>query len=178
MNKDILEKLFAILKAFNISYVLIGGYAAAVWGSVRATKDVDFLADVPYLMIDKVVEALEKQGFSVEYRSGDIGDPVRGVIELEFQIEEDKESVELIQGIKNMPGDIFSRSEKIGMLGIEIPVASPEDLIVLKLLAGGPVDKQDARTIYKIMRDKLDMQYLEKELRRCKLSLESLFLES
>jgi hypothetical protein len=41
-------------------------------------------------------------------------------------------------------------------------------------LAGGPVDIEDARTIFRIMNKKLDMEYLKSEFKRCRLSLEKL----
>ena len=37
-----------------------------------------------------------------------------------------------------------------------------------------PVDLEDARTIFKIMNKKLDMEYLKSEFKRCRLSLEKL----
>jgi hypothetical protein len=102
MNKTILEKLFIVLNILNIPYILIGGYAAAAWGYIRATKDTDFLA------------------------------------------------------------------------GIEIPVISPEDLIILKVIAGSPLDINDAQNIHEIVKDRLDMIYLAKEMKRCKQSLNSI----
>lgn len=175
MNKNILKRLFTVFRAFNVTYTLIGGYAAAVWGSIRATKDVDFLADIPFGKIQDILDELKNHEFIVEYRAGDIEDPVSGVIRLRFPVEDvegDEESIELLLGIKKMPADIYLRSEKVDLMGVEIPVVSPEDLIVLKLLTGGPVDLQDARDIYKILKERLDMSYLGKELKRCKLSIE------
>lgn len=177
MNKNILKRLFTVFRTFNISYTLIGGYAVAVWGFIRATKDVDFLADIPFSKIQDVLNELKSHEFIVEYSAGDIEDPVSGVIRLRFPVEGaagDEESIELLLGIKKMPVDIYLRSEKVDLMGVEIPVVSPEDLIVLKLLAGGPVDLQDARSIYKIVKERLDLSYLGKELRRCKFSIERL----
>lgn len=82
MNKTILEKLFIVLNTLNIPYILIGGYAAAAWGYIRATKDMDFLAGISLDKIDRVIQDLKAQGFTVEYRSGDIEDPVSGLIKL------------------------------------------------------------------------------------------------
>ncbi|MCX6558265.1 MAG: hypothetical protein NTW95_12685 [Candidatus Aminicenantes bacterium] len=41
-------------------------------------------------------------------------------------------------------------------------------------LAGGPIDLEDAKSILEIMKGKLDMKYLEGELKRCRLSLDGL----
>ncbi|HLP48870.1 MAG TPA: hypothetical protein VK469_23215 [Candidatus Kapabacteria bacterium] len=68
MNKTIMEKIFSVLNILNIPYILIGGYAAAAWGYIRATKDMDFLACIPFENINKVIEDLKIQGFTVEYR--------------------------------------------------------------------------------------------------------------
>ncbi len=171
MNKDSLLPIFSILEKFDISYVLIGGYAVAVWGAVRATRDVDFLADISRRTVPAIIEAFKESGYSVEYRPGDIGDPVWGVIRLRHELSENDETIEILSGIKKMPGDIYKRAETITLAGLNIPVASPEDLIVLKLLAGGPVDLDDARTIFKVMEERLDKEYLRKELLRCKLSV-------
>lgn len=170
MNKGLLKKIFPILKSFDIPYLLIGGYAAAIWGNVRATKDVDFLVNIPDTKVVPVVDEFKNKGFEVEYRRGDIGDPIFGVIHLKFLVEGVKESIELLLGIKKMPVDIYLRAEKINLEEVEIPVVSPEDLIILKLLAGGPIDLQDAGSLSRIMADSLDFGYLGKELRRCKLS--------
>lgn len=171
MNKSILEKIFNVLTALNIPYILIGGYAAAAWGYIRATKDTDFLAGISFDRIDRVIEDLKAQGFAVEYRSGDIEDPVRGLIRLGFPAVGATEVIELLLGIKKMPHDVYLRAKKLHFAGMEIPVISPEDLIILKLIAGSPLDISDAQNIYEIVKDQLDMIYVEKEVKRCKLSL-------
>ncbi len=171
MNKTMLAKRFAVLGIFEIPFILIGGYAVAAWGFVRATKDVDFLAAIPYKLVNQVLDQLKSHGFTVEYRAADIDDPVRGVIKLKFQIGNEMESIELLLSIKKMPDQIYSRAEIINIMGLKIPVISPEDLIVLKLLAGSSLDIHDAKNIYRIVEERMDMVYLKKELKRCSLSL-------
>ncbi len=46
--------------------------------------------------------------------------------------------------------------------GAEIRVASPEDVILLKLLAGRDQDRVDARNIVRTRSDSLDRKYLER----------------
>jgi len=174
MNKTILGKLFNVLNALNIPYILIGGYAAAAWGYIRATKDTDFLAGISFDRIDRVIEDLKAQGFAVEYRSGDIEDPVRGLIRLGFPAAGEMEFIELLLGIKKMPPEVYLRAKKFHFAGMEIPVISPEDFIILKLIAGSPLDISDARNIYEIVKEQIDMVYVEKEMKRCKLSLNSI----
>ena len=174
MNKVNLAKIFTILHRLNISFTLIGGYAVAAWGVVRATRDIDLLVAAPGAMASRLANALKKAGFKVDYQKGDEKDPVLGTIRLDFLETVDAEPVEIILGIKKMPAAIFMRARRIPFFGLEVPVTSPEDLIVLKCLAGGPIDLEDARTIYLIMNKKLDMEYLKSEFKRCRLSLEKL----
>ena len=82
--------------------------------------------------------------------------------------------MEIILGIRKMPAAIFERARRVPFLGLEMPVASPEDMILLKCLAGGPVDLEDARSILSVMKGKLDMKYLEKEAKRLRFSLKML----
>jgi predicted nucleotidyltransferase len=174
MNKAGLAKILNILQRLNIPVALAGGYAAAAWGVVRATRDIDFLASVSLAQIGILVRELKKEGFKADYRMGDRDDPVQGVIGIEPTNAVDAEPIEIILGIKKMPAAIFERARQVFILGLEVPVTSPEDLIILKCLAAGPVDLEDARTILKIMKGKLDMIYLENELKRRRLSLEKL----
>ena len=47
---DELQGVLGALDAANVPYALVGGIAVAVWGSPRATKDIDLLVrrnDIP-----------------------------------------------------------------------------------------------------------------------------------
>lgn len=174
MKKSELLSILKILHGSGVPFALAGGYAVAAWGVVRATRDIDFLAAVTPDKIPGLIREFTKAGFKGNYRPGGEDDPVKGVIGLERAEAEASESVEIILGIKKMPARILERARTIRFLGLEVPVTSPEDLIVLKCLAGGPVDLEDARSILKIMTDKLDMDYLNSEFKRLRLSLERL----
>jgi predicted nucleotidyltransferase len=174
MNKADLSKILKIFRGLRIPFALAGGYAVAAWGAVRATRDIDFLASIPVAQIPELVREMERAGFKTDYRMGDDGDPVKGVIGIEPKKAADVEPVEVILGIKKMPADIFVRVRQVPFIGLEVPVISPEDLIILKCLAAGPVDLEDARAIFRIMNKKLDMEYLKSEFKRCRLSLKKL----
>lgn len=174
MKKADLSGILKIFQRLEIPFALAGGYAVAAWGVVRATRDIDFLASVPLSRIKVLLRDLEKAGFKTDYRVGDQGDPVKGVIGLEPTKAADAEPVEIILGINKMPAGIFTRARQIPFFGLEVPVTSPEDLIILKCMAAGPVDLEDARTIFRIMNKKLDLEYLKSEFKRCRLSWEKL----
>ena len=174
MNKTNLAKILKVFHRLNIPFALAGGHAVAAWGVVRTTRDIDFLANAAGELAVKLVLELKKTGFNAIYRKGDEHDPLRGVIRVEAKGSADAEPVDIVLGIRNMPQGIFKRSLSLDFLGLEIPIVAPEDLIILKCLAGGPIDLEDARSILEIMKGKLDKKYLEGELKRCRLTLKEL----
>ncbi|MBU4268204.1 MAG: hypothetical protein KJ808_05080 [Acidobacteria bacterium] len=174
MNKTNLAKILKAFHLLKIPFALAGGHAVAAWGVVRATRDIDFLADAAGELAAKLVLELKKAGFSLVFRKGDEADPLRGVIHVEMKGSADDELVDIVLGIRNMPQGIFERSLALDFLGLEIPTVAPEDMIILKCLAGGPIDLEDARSILFIMKKRLDMKYLERELKRCRISLQKL----
>lgn len=174
MKKTDLEKILAVFRRLDIPFVLAGGHAVAAWGAVRATRDIDLLASLPEGLAQKAVNEFLKAGFKVERRMGDEGDPVRGVIRLERVGVQGATPVEIILGIRKMPTAIFERARRLPFLGLEMPLASPEDMILLKCLAGGPIDLEDARSILSVMKGKLDIKYLEAEAKRLRISLNKL----
>lgn len=155
----------------DVPFVLAGGHAVAAWGMVRSTRGIDFLADVRGDLVRKLASELKEAGLKAVLRKGDDLDPLRGVIRIESSVSEDAESVEIVLGIRHMPKGIFERASSLDFLGLRVPVVSPEDLIVLKLLAGGPIDLEDAKSILEIMKGKLDRKYLDGELRKRKMNL-------
>lgn len=171
MKKADLAKILAVLRQLHIPVVLVGGYAVAAWGAVRATRDIDLLAAVPDGLAPRVTKELKNAGFKVELRRGDEGDPMRGLIRVEGTEALDSSPVEIILGLRKMPATVFERARQVPFLGLEVPVASPEDMILLKCLAGGPIDLEDARSILAVMKGKLDMKYLEAEAKRLRISL-------
>jgi predicted nucleotidyltransferase len=171
MNKTGLSKILKIFRRLNIPFVLAGGHAVAAWGVVRTTRDIDLLVEVSKGSVSKLVSELRQAGFKAALRRGDEGDPVQGVIRIESLDSSASETVDIILGIRRMPPGLFARASILDFLNIRVPVISPEDLIVLKLLAGGPIDLEDAQSILEIMKGKLDMNYLKSELNRCRLSL-------
>jgi hypothetical protein len=169
MNKAAMARIFKIFRCLDIPFALAGDYAAAAWGAVRATRDIDFLAAVPADHISALLSELKQMGFKVKHLPGDEDDPVRGVIQLEPAKASNAEAVEIILGIKKMPARIFERARKLAFLGLDVPVVAPEDLIVLKCLSGGTIDLEDARMIFAIMGTKLDLDYLRAEFLRCRI---------
>ena len=112
--EDTLASIAAIFQERNIPYALMGGLAVAAWGAPRATEDIDLLADVgPSSELDA---SLRATGFDVD----------------------------VVCATRAWEREMLARSIRLRLpQGFEIPVLAVEDLIVLKLIAGGPGDLAD-----------------------------------
>ena len=60
----------------------------------------------------------------------------------------------------------------VGAWGHPRATCRPEDLIVMKLAAGGPCDLYDAREVFRVNRSDLDPEYLHQRTRELKVAEE------
>jgi len=171
MRKADLLKILKSFRRLKIPFALAGGHAVAAWGVVRTTRDIDFLAAAPGDLALKLIAELKSAGFKASLRKGDESDPLLGLIHVELPNSPDSEPVDIVLGIRGMPSGLYRRTVTVPFMGIGIPVVAPEDLIVLKCIAAGPIDLADARAIFAVSKKRLDLNYLEKELQRRHLSI-------
>ncbi len=165
------EKIDSVIKEAeekNIvtSYALIGGMAVSAWGIVRATKDIDFLVSLvkresALLEFEKI---LKKHKIIFTAHKGDYADPIGLLLDLQIPVRSKKISVQIIIATKTWEEE-FARATIVVKIGkISIPVIKAEELIVMKLRAGGPLDIYDVQQLLKINKNKKDFN--EKELRQ------------
>lgn len=66
----------------SIQFALIGGLAVAAWGVIRATQDIDVLANsdrIPLVntrLRNELKDFLDRNGWRAEWRVGDADDPI------------------------------------------------------------------------------------------------------
>jgi hypothetical protein len=156
---NLLRPLDQLFKNLQIRYAVIGGYAVAAWGEERATRDVDILCGAGDS--EAIVNALNQDHVHFEHRTGDYDDPISEVIRIEFGPMADLSEVDILVGIRNAPPGIFDRVRIIDLEDLSIPIASPEDLIILKLLGGSPRDLEDVKSIIQVQGDRLDLNLVK-----------------
>ncbi len=120
-------------------FALIGGLAVSAWSQPRATMDVDLLVLVDSSNLNHLVEALCDAGINAELRRGGIDDPVPYLIRADL--------LDIIVATKKYEAEAIEQSITVNIAGTDIPVASPEYLIILKLKAGGPRDLLDVQEL-------------------------------
>ena len=170
-KKEALKTITDTLYRFQIPFALIGAYAVSAWGIPRATKDMDFIITASPDKIKDLDKALRASGLVTEITIGSPDDPVNGMIKVKFSCKGRGETIDLLLGVKGITKDIYARTVDLTVLGIKIPVLSAQDLVATKLIAGGPLDIDDARNVLKTMAGRIDMEYLKDFCLKNKLNL-------
>jgi predicted nucleotidyltransferase len=156
--EDLLAPLNELFRREQIRYAVIGGYAVAAWGEVRATRDIDLLCRA--VDLGSLVAALAKADIRFERRTGDLDDPVSEVVKIDVTSESGAYEIDVLAGIRGAPAGIVERARQVTLEGLVLPVASPEDTVVLKLLAGSRRDIDDAISIIRLQTGRLDLALL------------------
>jgi len=139
-------------------FALIGGLAVSTWSPPRATMDVDLLVLADTENLDHIVNALCEAGMGAELRRGGFDDPVPFLIRADL--------LDIIVATKKYEREAVVESIPVNLAGREIPVVSPEYLIILKLKAGGSQDLADVRELLaSSLVDKLHLTALAKRYR-------------
>lgn len=135
--QDTLNLAASSLRKANIGFALIGGFALAAHGVVRATQDIDLLVDGNKK--EEAKKALLQAGFSLTYGNTE-------VMHLSG-----KGQLDILFANRELTSDMIRRARPIN--DFPVPVVSAEDLIGLKIQAY----KNDQKREFK---DKADIQAL------------------
>ncbi|CAN5869722.1 hypothetical protein BH11MYX4_BH11MYX4_59780 [soil metagenome] len=166
MRSPVDEALADLARAFDtlgVGWFLFGAQAAIIYGSTRVTEDIDVTVALGDHPPKALAAALARAGFT--HRFGDSAAFV-----------EKTRVLPVVHGPTGMPVDVVLAGPGLEELflrrrrrhrrgGASIPVASPEDLIVMKLLAGRPRDLEDVRAVLRGQGEKLDLGSLVETLR-------------
>jgi predicted nucleotidyltransferase len=158
-----------VLEAAGVPFALIGGAALPAWGRIRATADADILlcmergSSESEAGLVRLVGALRVEGFAHHDRAD--RKRVGGFLILHFWFPIRSQGVsvrlDLLCSDDASHREVLRRAVRRRIDGLTVPVASCEDLVLLKLRAGRPIDTADARALLAINRGELDGRYLE-----------------
>lgn len=148
------------LRSQNVPYVLIGGMARNIWAEPRTTNDVDFTV---------IVSDEERDNFIA--RAVDTLPPRRrwpiatlkttGILLLQAA---NGVGIDFIVASIPFEESAIKRGVAVRIAGTEVRVICPEDLIVLKLIAGRMRDRADVVDIVGRQGARLDRRYLDEQV--------------
>lgn len=165
---EALRLLAEALDAVGARFALIGGAAMPVWGHDRSTRDVDaiVLADTgdERGQVHRIVEALRARGFAHLDRADRARLDEGLLLHAWFPLRPHPVSlrVDLFMAADAHRVEAIRRALPRKVDGFEVPVASCEDLILLKLTAARPIDLADARALVQANTSGLDREYLRR----------------
>ena len=142
---------------------MIGAFALAVLGMVRATAAVDALLRTEPNRLAKLERRFKQAGFDTELRPPAPDDPISGMLVLSDGF---GNHVELLGGLRNMDPGIFSRTLQYEFRDETLHIVGREDFIAMKCFAGSPQDLIDASAAYHEALGPVDLDLLRTVTRR------------
>jgi len=162
-------QLFVRMK---LPYVVMGGLAVRAYGIPRATYDIDFTITIERERLKELYDAVETLGYAVPeaYTAGWV-DAVGGMPLVKFQIfvEDNGIDIDVFLAETEFQQSVVSRRRREELDGAVLFLVSPEDLVLLKLLANRPRDIADVFDVL-FIQGELDGLYLREWATRLNIS--------
>lgn len=136
-----LGDIVAWLRDQRVSGVLIGGVAASILGRPRVTRDVDVLAMLEEGRWAEFLNVGER--FGLAPRRSDCLAFAQESRVLLLRHQSSGIDVDVVFGSLAFEQETVDRAEWVEAAGLRLPLPAPEDLIVMKALAGRPRDMAD-----------------------------------
>lgn len=152
-----------ILRAFQkqkVNYVVVGGIAVNLLGSMRSTADLDILVEMSDNNLKKIVGILKRRGYRVKQPVNPMGIVDRQIREdwimnkhlkaLNFYKEKGLKEVDIIIESPVPFEEARKNVIRIKVDDLTLPVISINDLIKMKKKADRAIDKLDIEELKKI----------------------------
>lgn len=159
---ELLADLAGALAPFNLPWYVFGAQAALIWGRPRLTTDVDVTIRADPAQVDAMLAALAARAFAI--RIDVTPDFVRQARVLPLVHEPSGIAVDVVLAGPGLEEDFLARAVSVRFGDVIVPVISPEDLIVTKILAGRPKDIEDIRGVLVERGDALDLSRIREVL--------------
>lgn len=161
-GRAVLSPFAEILAAFEraardlgVRWYLFGAQAAILHGASRLTADVDVTVALGAHTSQELVSTLRRESFVL--RVEDVDAFVERTRVIPFRHEPSRIDLDVVLAGPG-PEELFlARSEMRDVEGSTIPVARAEDVLVMKILAGRPKDREDVAQILVARGDTLDI---------------------
>jgi len=159
------DALAACARAFRklgVRWYVFGAQAAIVHGAARLSADLDVTVELGDASIDALVAALVAAGCEPQ-----IDDPVEFLAEarvLPLLHKKSRFPIDLVLAGLGLEGRYLADARVQAVAGVRVPVARPEGLIVMKILAGRPKDLDDVRAILAARTTELGLGQVRRDL--------------
>ena len=165
MDRDLvnaLQDFVTLFESRGYPYAVMGGIAAHVLGIPRPTYDVDFTLAVDRTQLPELFDAAEAAGYHVPvaYRSGWVDTVAEmPIVKLGLQLGPNGIDIDVFIAESSFQHSIIQRRQRQEIAGLHLWMVSPEDLIILKVLANRGRDQSDIQDVL-FMQGELDRDYM------------------
>lgn len=142
-------------------WFVFGAQAAILRGVVRTTEDVDFTVDLGAASVERLVDALAQRGLVLRVR--DAAEFIAATRVLPLRHEKTGTPVDVVLAGSVFEDEFFDRMETLEIDGVRIHVPALEDLVVMKTLAGRPIDMEDVVALL-VANPKIDEEAIRRSL--------------
>ena len=145
---------------------LVGGVAVIARVFVRATKDVDLLVSCPAAEARALLDVARRHGFAWE--ESEVQDFLDAGLMRMWGPPSRRDGIGLDILLTDSPfnEDVVRHATVVEVLGTSVRVATPEDLLLMKIEANRPIDLDDAIAIKEGFAGRLDLGYLREQADR------------
>ncbi|MGH7857967.1 MAG: nucleotidyl transferase AbiEii/AbiGii toxin family protein [Candidatus Binatia bacterium] len=150
---NLLEVLRAVHSAADSpgAFAIIGAVARNAWAPPRATTDLDLTVLGDAALLARVDSALAGLGYrSVREQRADSAEALPDIKIFRCEGAELRQ-VDILVAKTPFEEEVLRRAPLVQVGTVEVPVASPEDLIVYKLLADRPRDREDIAAVVRTL---------------------------
>lgn len=157
-TSDVLELIASVFESAGLPYALIGGHAVNVWLEPRFTADVDLTVAADPAALARARVGLEAAGYAIAAEEG--ANLPSGPDFVRFTRGPDDPPIELQAAKTRLQNELIARARRDA---VSIATATPEDLILLKLIAHRPKDLADLAGLLTL--PGIDWAYVEERAR-------------
>jgi hypothetical protein len=138
------KEFLKLLEAFEVDYLLVGGYAVGFYGYPRPTGDMDIWVSRSPENAEKIVAVLDKFGFSSPDITPNLFTLENSIVRMGIP----PFKVEIITHIDGVQFDAcFGRKESAIIDGCDVDLISLADLKINKQASGRPKDINDLQNL-------------------------------
>ena len=157
-----LRDFVLLFEGMDIPYAVMGGIAVRIYGIPRPTHDIDFTLALDRNRLPDLYEAVRALGYTVpeQYASGWV-DNVAGLplVRVRLYLEGRGVDIDIFLAESRFQEQLLARRRREQLDELSVWFVSPEDLILLKLLARRPRDLADIGDIL-FTQGQLDESYM------------------
>ena len=166
---EVFAALGTCFDSLGVRWYLFGAQAAIFHGVARLTADVDVTVLLQSHSTGRLASVMEANGFRLRVTATD--DFVARTRVLPFVHAATRLPVDVVLAGPGIEEQFLDRAELHVLEGVRVPIATVEDLVTMKILAGRPKDLDDAKGMLRARSEEIDLDHVRRMLQLLEAAL-------